>query len=615
MDSSDPTTAYAEAVLAGNIIAGPWVRAACKRHMDMLASQGELWFWDPEAAQHLIDFFPDMLTVEEGGRTVPFYLLDWQVFVAGSLAGWKVPDTGYRLFTAAYIEGGKGSGKSPFAAGIGLYFMIADGELKAEVYSGAGKKEQAAILFQDAVSMVDNSPRLKSRLVQLGKNPVWELKHRPTGSIFKPISSDKKKSGPRPSCALIDELHEHKDRYTVDMLEQGFKGRPQPLLFIITNSGFDRTSICWEWRQNCIRVLEDRNEGDHIFIYIMALDPGDDPLESEECWPKTNPGLGITITHRYLRTQVLAARQIPGRENVVRRLNFCQWTDADVGWMTRETWLSVEEELVDFHKPERGGDHNGLSGGGAAIWTRDEGFDQAECFIGLDLAYVTDMAALAFCFPEGDRLLCWLEYFKPLGHTLADLRKQETKDDAPYIEWIQRGLIHGIPGPVIRMEHIGRRIAEAQQQYQLKLSGYDNYAHKNLEANMVEAGVYAPWVEHPQGFRRGGKLRDRGGNPILGPDGKPVDNPLWMPSSISGFETRILEGTISVQPSPVTRWQVSSVAVREDPAGTGNRVFDKSKAVARIDGVVALAMGVGTADAIFPSFDLSGFLSNPVKSS
>lgn len=599
----DPVTAYAQAVIDGVIVAGPYVRLACQRHLTMLESQGPVWRWDAALAQKWIDFFPDLLTVEENGETVPFYLLDWQVFVAGSLNGWRDAVTGYRLYTRAYVEGGKGCGKSPFAAGIGLLMMIADDEAKAEVYSAAAKKDQAHILFQDAVSMKKTSPLLNRRLVESGKTPVWQLTHRQSGSIFKPQSADKAKSGLRSHCVLIDELHEHRDRYTVDMSTASFKGRRQPLLFIITNSGFDRNSICWEWHEDSVAVLEGDRTNDRLFAYIMALDPEDDPLMDESCWPKTNPGLGITIQVQYLRDQVRDALQVPGRENVVRRLNFCEWTDADVGWMTRNAWMANEEHLVDFAKPERN-----LQGGGHAL---AEPFEKAELYVGLDLSYQFDLTALAFAFPEGDKLLCWIEYFKPLD----TLEQGEKTDRVPYRRWVRDGLITGIPGKFIRYEHLARRIAEVQTEFDLRYAAYDNYAHKALRDKMAENGVHAPWIEHPQGFRRGGPLLNARGEKIRDPrdpKGGPLDNPLWMPDSVKQLEARVIENTIRVQPSEVTRWQVSSVVVRDDPAGTGNRVFDKARAVGRIDGIVALAMAVGAAEMKLPVLDLRGFLNSPV---
>lgn len=594
----DPVTAYARAVLAQQIMAGPHVRDACRRHLkDLREGHKRGLVWDVIAARRAIDFFPDVLTVEEQGETVPFLLLDWQVFVVGSIFGWKTR-RGRRRFTRAYIEGGKGCGKSPLAAGVGLLLMVADGEQKAEVYSAAAKKEQAHILFQDAVAMVNDSPLLRRRLVQSGKSPVWQLTHRPSGSIFKPVSSDKTKSGPRVHGGLVDELHEHKDRYTVDMLIAGFKGRRQPLLFIITNSGFDKTSICWEWHENAVMIAEGLLQNDRLFSYVMALDVGDDPLEDSGCWVKTNPGLGITTTVEYLEDQVRDAIQIPGRENGVRRLNFCEWTDSDLGWMTRAAWMACEEELTDMVRPT-----SGLIGGGAGVGA---GFEGAECYGALDLSFSFDLTALALVFPEDDGSLAgWIEYFTPI-ETAAE---REKKDRVPYLQWIRDGLIHGVPGKVVRKEHVARRLAQVREVFDLRWMTYDRYAHKALADEMAEHGLDLPWIEHPQGFRRGGQLPFP---KFRAPDGGKVDNPLWMPDSVVQLETRIIERTLHVQPSPVTRWQVSSVVIRNDPAGTGNRVFDKAKAVGRIDGIVAKAMAVGAAEMRLPVMDLSGFLKRPV---
>lgn len=596
----DPVTQYARLVLDGSIIAGPHVRDACRRHLrDLETGHQRGLVWNLKAALHGIQFFPDVLTVEEDGEVVPFSPLDWQVFVVGSIHGWKMAKNGRRRFTRAYIEGGKGCGKTPLAAGLGLQMQLADGEMSAEVYAAGSKRDQSMILFGDVVAMVDRSPMLRRRLIQSGKNPVWKLTHKPSRSIFRPLSADKKKSGQRVHCGLVDELHEHPDRYTVDMLIAGFKGRKQPLLFIITNSGFDRNSICWEWHETAVAVAEGLIENDRFFSYVMAVDIEDDPIADPSCWVKTNPGLGITVTTEYLEDQVRDAIQIPGRENEVRRLNFCEWTDSDKGWMTRGAWMGIEQEMIAHQKPEKGS----LLGGGSAIAPDFEG---AQLFVGLDMAFAFDLAALAFVFPEEDGgLAAWVEYFTP-SETAAE---REKKDRVPYVKWIQEGLVHGVSGKVVRKEHLAARVAEVSGLFDVTWAAYDRYAHKALADEMVELGVNVPWIEHPQGFRRGGHLPHP---KFRAKDGGKLDNPLWMPESVTKLEARILEKTIAVQPSPVTRWQVSSVVVRPDPAGTGNRVFDKSRASGRIDGIVALAMAVGAAEMRLPLLDLGGFLRNPV---
>jgi phage terminase large subunit-like protein len=67
---------------------------------------------------------------------------------------------GFRRFRRAYVEQGKGNGKSPLAGGIGLKMLCADGEAGAEIYAAGATKDQAGILFRDAVKMRDKSPEL-----------------------------------------------------------------------------------------------------------------------------------------------------------------------------------------------------------------------------------------------------------------------------------------------------------------------------------------------------------------------------------------------------------------------------------------------------------------------
>jgi hypothetical protein len=203
--ASDPVSAYARAVGAGSIVAGPHVRNACQRHLkDLKEGPKRGLCWDVDAAQRALGFFPDVLRLAGGQfEGLPFALQPSQAFIVGSLFGWKRKD-GWRRFRRAYIEEGKGNGKSPLAAGIGLYGMMADGEDRAEVYAAASDRDQAMVLFRDAVAMVDQSPALDNRVTQSGENPVWQLTDLRTASFFKPLSREKRKKGsnPLPHSAL-----------------------------------------------------------------------------------------------------------------------------------------------------------------------------------------------------------------------------------------------------------------------------------------------------------------------------------------------------------------------------------------------------------------------------
>jgi phage terminase large subunit-like protein len=112
------------------IVAGPLVRLACERHLrdrEVAARTGGHpggWWFDDGAADFIIQYFetvlrlPDMKDVETGDH-LPFLLEPAQDFMVGSIFGWKGRD-GYRRFREAYIEIGKGNGKTPLFAGIGL---------------------------------------------------------------------------------------------------------------------------------------------------------------------------------------------------------------------------------------------------------------------------------------------------------------------------------------------------------------------------------------------------------------------------------------------------------------------------------------------------------------
>lgn len=570
----DPGTAYAIAVDKGTISAGPHVRAACKRHIADLKRLPALGYrWDVAAVQRVIGYFADVLTVEveeaDGtSKAIPFILQPWQCFIIGSIFGWK-NSKGLRRFRRAYIEIGKGNGKSPMAAGIGHYMLTATGKLRAEVYSAATDRDQAAILFRDAVAMWERSPELAQRLIPFGDKQIWQLTDKSTNSFFKPISSEKKgKSGVRPYCALVDEIHEHPDDSVIEMLRAGTKGNQQALLLEITNSGFDRESVCYKEHEYTIKVVHGDDTNEAWFGYISALDDGDDPFENEACWIKSNPNLGISIRLPYLREQVTEAKGMPSKESLVRRLHFCQWTDAEKTWIPRPMWEKLERNF------------------------KLEDYEGQPVCMGLDMSFTQDLTALAYVFPTGENTYdAFIDYWKPKD-TIHDHAK---RDGVDYPLWAKNNYLFLSEGKVIKLEAIARRIQWAMEKFDVGVVAYDKYRHKELESDLGDLSIAPPMIEHPQGFRRGPNLDEDAPVNVGQEDEQRPENPLWMPGSFEKLETAIIEERIRVALNPVTRWNVSCVVVRHDPSGVGNRIFDKRKSLGRIDGVVALAMAMGVA--------------------
>ena len=93
----------------------------------------------------------------------PFTLEPWQVFIVGSLLGWKRAN-GTRRFRTGYLEVPRKNGKSTLLAGLGLYGLVMDREAGAEVYCAATMRDQAKIVWGEAARMRDRSPSLASRV-------------------------------------------------------------------------------------------------------------------------------------------------------------------------------------------------------------------------------------------------------------------------------------------------------------------------------------------------------------------------------------------------------------------------------------------------------------------
>lgn len=544
--SRDPVTRYARAVVSGKIVAGPHVRAACQRHLtDLVEGPKRGLFFDLKAVERAIGFFADVLRLNGGEfEGKPYELLDWQAFIVGSLIGWLGAD-GYRRFRTAYVETAKGSGKSPLAAGIGLYGMMADGESGAEIYAAATKKDQAMILFRDAVAMVDHSPELGRRITKSGTGlNVWNLAWVERRSFFRPIASDDGQSGPRPHISLLDEIHEHKDGYVVEMLKAGQKSRRQPLLFGITNSGTDKRSVCWDYHGYGAKVSAGQLADDSFFAYICALDEGDDPFKDEGCWHKANPSLRQGLPGvRYLREQVDQARGMPSKESIVRRLNFCQWVEAESPWISSEAWFGCEDKAFDL--------------------TRLLG---RRCWGGLDLSSTQDLTALVLEFEPTEDDPHWrqLEWFWLPGD---GLHEKAERDRVPYIAWRDAGHLLVTEGRAINKLAVVRKAAEITSLYDLQALAYDRWRIEDVKMLCEQEGVSLPFVPFGQGFKD-------------------------MAPAVDEYERRLLDRQVCHRGNPVMTWCAANAVVVTDPAG--NRKVAKEKATGRVDGVVASIMATGS---------------------
>lgn len=561
---TDPVHDYCQSVLSGQIVAGRLVKLACQRHLDDLVTGPERGLhWDAAAAERTFGFFSCLCLPGKGeldGK--PFVLEPFQQFIIGCLFGWKRAD-GSRRFRTAYIEQGKGNGKTPLAAGVGLKGLVGDGEVAAEVYCAATAREQARILFRDAHRMASCSPSLSSRLTIGAHN----IAHAKTDSFMRPISNDhKQQSGPRPHMGLVDELHEHPSAEMVDRLRAGTKNRRQALIFEITNSGFDRDSVCYHHHTYSRQILEGLAQDDSWFAYVCQLDAcekcraagKDQPTEGcldcddwldEACWLKVNPGLDTILPREYLREQVREAVGMPSKANIVKRLNFCIWTESATKWLNMERWDACGAEF----------DFGSLEG--------------QDCYAGLDLAATTDTASLVLLFPiepivgpsqtpepaYACLLFCWVPE--------EACRERERRNKVKLDEWVEAGLIGATPGDVIDYDRIRLFIRdELGPKFNIREIAIDRWNATQLATQLQGDGFEV--VGFGQGFAS-------------------------MSAPTKELEALILSGRLRHGGNKVLRWMASNVSTEQDAAG--NLKPSKKKSTEKIDGIVALIMALGRA--------------------
>lgn len=557
-NSSDDVTTYAQKVVNGELIAGTNIKNACKRHLlDLENGHERAIYFDVKTAEKYIQFFCVILKLNGGSfEGKPFNPLSWQRFIIGSLFGWKNKD-GTRRFNQAYIETSKGSGKSPLVAGIGIAGMILDDEPRAEIYAAATKKDQAMILFRDAVAMVDQSPELRKRITKSGgTGKEWNLAYLKKNSFFRPISSDNGQSGTRPHIALIDELHEHKDNSVIEMLKAGVKSRRNPLIIAITNSGDNKYSPCWEYHQYAEKVASGAIKNDSFFSFVSSIDQGEDPFIDENCWYKSNPSLQEADLPglKYLKGQVLDARGMPSKEALVRRLNFSEWVGSVNPWISQDIWKE-QTRVYDISTLR-----------GRKAWG------------GLDLSSTTDLTGLVFAIEPLKNNDPWL--LVPFAWLPDEsLAEKEKIDHVPYLSWKQAKYLQTTSGRAVSKLEIAQKLSELCHFFDVQCIAYDRWRIEDFKQMSSDEGIkLPPMVAFGQGFKD-------------------------MTPAIEKFEVMLLNQELVHPNNPVLNWCATNAVVVSDPAN--NRKLEKTKATGRMDLIIAAVMAIGIIDKQKSNIDYS----------
>ncbi|HEL1603289.1 TPA: terminase large subunit [Streptococcus suis] len=492
--------------------------------------------YDEAKADRAVTFINNLSHTKGKWAGKRFDLLPWQEQIVRDLFG-IVKGDGNRQFLTAYIEIPKKNGKSELAAAIALYLLYADNEASAEVYGAACDRNQASIVFDVAKQMVQMSRPLDKRSKIMGATK--RIVNYSNAGFYQVLSAETgTKHGLNVSGLVFDEIHAQPNRHLYDVLTKGSgDAREQPLFFIITTAGTDRNSICYELHTKALDILNGRKKDTSFYPVVYGLSDEDD-WNDEANWRRANPSLGHTIGIDRVREAYQQVLDNPAEENVFKQLRLNMWTSSSVAWIPEHVYAKGNDPIQ----------YESLKG--------------RSCYAGLDLSSTSDITAFVLVFPprfEEENYIV-LPYFWLPEDTL-ELRCR--RDHVLYDVWERQGYIKTTEGNVVHYGFIEKFIEDLSEIYHIKEIAYDRWNATQMVQNLEGMGL--TMVPFGQGYK----------------DMSPPSKELYK---------LMMEGKIQHGGHPVLKWMGQNVVMRQDPAG--NIKPDKEKSVEKIDGIVALIMGL-----------------------
>lgn len=531
MDSRGVT--YAKNVVNGVEVAGQWVRLSCQKYLDDLSS-GK-YYLDTRRAKIVESFIKCLKHYTGGASGKPFLLEDWQVFIVENLFCLYSYKTGKRKYKTGHISVARKNGKTATAAAIALYAMLADGEDGAQVILAANSREQSKIdlemcqAFAHQLDPNEKDLKIYRNEIRLAKN----------NSVLKNVSADSSKlDGLNVSLALVDELEESVNSKLYDVLKSSMGFREQPLMLSIGTAGFNKNGFCYEFEQYCKDVLLELKEDDTIFSCIYQLDEGDD-WQDENNWKKASPNLDVTVKKEWLAEQVNQAKNSPTLAVSILTKNMQVWTNTRVLWLPEH---SIKEcmrkvDLSDFMNNE-----------------------QYLCYVGIDLAAVSDLTAATFLLIDKVKELYYFKtfYFLPQS-ALEDKANSEL-----YKMWAAKGYLILTDSATTDYDYILNQLIYWYEPLRFVKITYDSWNATQFSNEAIKAGL--PMVAYSQSignFNRATKETER----------------------------LILSGKYIIDNNPITRFCFDNVKLRVD--SNGNCKPDKESNEQKIDGVIAMIQALG----------------------
>ena len=453
----------------------------------------------------------------------------------------------------AILSMARKNGKTALIAALLLVHLVGtEAKLNSQIASGAMSRENAAIVFNYAVKMINLNPELQKiiRIVPSQK----ELYGLPMNTSYKALSKDGKTNmGGSPILLILDETGQvvgSQDSF-IDAVVTSQGAHEHPLRIVISTQAANDSDLLSIWIDDALKG-EDKQKVCHLYAADNECD-----LLDEDAWKAANPALGIFRSKADMAKMANDAMRMPSFENSFRNLYLNQRISAASPFISKNAWQSCSGEACHISECE-------------------------EVYAGLDLSAKTDLTAFVL-YGVKDGIWNVYPYFWTPENGLIERAR---RDRAPYDVWVEQGFIQTTFGATIDYEWVAQMILNIIDGVPVKAIAFDRWRIDVLKKEFERIGVELPLVEWGQGFKD-------------------------MSPALEAVEAKVLNGKMRHGDNPVLNMCAQNSRTIRNPAG--DRKLEKMKNTGRIDGMVALAMAAGIAERTHEDGgNLDDFLNDPL---
>ena len=544
---------YAEDVTSGRQIACQYVKDVCARYLSWMR-RTDICFY-PQRADRVIDFVQKLEHFQGKWAGTKFVLSEWQKFIIYYVYGfYYTDDDSERVIKHVILDCARKQGKSMFVAALSLYALIGEKEAAAEIDIVANSRQQAHILF-------DMCKNVSKRMDKRGRHlhsTLNRVKFEKTDSFIQVLASDAASlDGYSASMFVEDEMHAAKDTKLYDVLSSSQGARKNPLSWIVTTAGHNPLCPYYQMRKSAIEVIQGRIENDSLVAFIYTLDDGDDWRDSQ-IWPKSNPNLNVTVSIDYIKDRIIQAKTSSLIENDVRVKTLNCWVQSLETWIS-DNYITASMQTVDLQL-----------------------FTDAECYVGIDLAAVSDLTCWSVLFPPDAEREIWPDkyVFKSFAY-LPEETISKSENGYLYRLFLKAQQLISTSGNVADYDVMLKDLLTLNESSYIMSVAYDSWSATAFATSATSAGL--PMCPYSQS---------------IGNFNKPTKE----------LERLLLSGKVIIDYSELVRWCFSNVRIKSDH--NDNCKPDKAQKAQKIDVVISMCEALGAYLSRAAGFDISQLISD-----